>query len=274
MTIPLKVWNIATGKEIVCFVGPHSAVISCNFSPDGKHVISGSRDKTIKYWSLEPALETLNHGAHHSQIDLCQFTPLGSLILTRDKDNAIKLYDPETGSLITDIINDGGDFTHKGKNFKYKSWNCSGGQKIIKIWDIKTNETLFTLPSDFFAFSPDYKNFVAGHEEVHGSADEYNIKIHKTDSNENDYVTWRSDSFITSYSYSPDGKTIATSNDHRPLSIHDAITGKLIKSFQDLGKPVKCCSFSPDGQQIVTGNNERQIETMYDKLINAKKTST
>lgn len=262
-----KVWDFATRKEIVSFDDHTSTVTSCDISPDGKHVISGSRDKTIKYWSMKSALETINFSAHPSKINICQFTPYGSLILTIDNDDNIKIWEPDNGSLITDISNDVCDFQFKGKSFKCKSWEHSGGQQILKLFDIKTDETLFILKSDFFAFSPDNKYFVAGHLEIHGYTDEYLIKINKIGASKPDYETWRSDSFITSYSYSPDGKTIATSNGHRPLSIHDAKTGKRIKSFHDLGKAIKCCCFSPNGQLIVTGNNERQNRTMYDELI-------
>jgi WD40 repeat protein len=55
----LKVWEVASGKmlaeckaykEKVFEKGHQAAVYSVDFSPDGKHIVSGSHDQTIKIW--------------------------------------------------------------------------------------------------------------------------------------------------------------------------------------------------------------------------------
>ncbi len=63
----IKLWNLATGKEISTLIGHSSTVNSVAISPDGKTLASGSGggDFTIKFWNLSTGEEisTLHSGS-------------------------------------------------------------------------------------------------------------------------------------------------------------------------------------------------------------------
>jgi WD40 repeat protein len=48
----VKVWDGPTGKLVHSFRGHTGIVSSLAFSPDGKRLYSGSRDKTVKVWDV------------------------------------------------------------------------------------------------------------------------------------------------------------------------------------------------------------------------------
>jgi len=52
----LKVWDTATGRQILTLRGHSGEVTSVAFSPDGKRIVSGSRDSTLKVWDAQTAL--------------------------------------------------------------------------------------------------------------------------------------------------------------------------------------------------------------------------
>jgi len=49
----VKVWDSHTGKLVRSFRGHTGVVTSIAFSPDGRWLVSGSRDHTVKVWDLK-----------------------------------------------------------------------------------------------------------------------------------------------------------------------------------------------------------------------------
>jgi WD domain, G-beta repeat len=48
-----QIWDIATKHILSIFEGHKDRVISLNFSRDGRLIISGSRDNTVRIWDTE-----------------------------------------------------------------------------------------------------------------------------------------------------------------------------------------------------------------------------
>ncbi len=53
----IRIWDVATGSELLTLQGHHRGVLSVAFSPDGKRIVSGSEDETIRFWDTETGLE-------------------------------------------------------------------------------------------------------------------------------------------------------------------------------------------------------------------------
>ncbi|HWX18412.1 MAG TPA: WD40 repeat domain-containing protein [Candidatus Binatia bacterium] len=50
----IKVWALATGRLVRTLSGHTNWVLSLAFSPDSRHLVSGSSDTTIRIWDLSP----------------------------------------------------------------------------------------------------------------------------------------------------------------------------------------------------------------------------
>ncbi|WP_396753935.1 WD40 repeat domain-containing protein, partial [Microcystis aeruginosa] len=48
----IKIWDVATGKQLRTLTGHSSPVYSVVYSPDGRYLASGSGDETIKIWRV------------------------------------------------------------------------------------------------------------------------------------------------------------------------------------------------------------------------------
>jgi glucose repression regulatory protein TUP1 len=52
----IRIWDLQTGHLLERFVGHSNSVYSVSFSPNGKSLVSGSLDKTLKVWDLSPSI--------------------------------------------------------------------------------------------------------------------------------------------------------------------------------------------------------------------------
>ena len=73
-------------------------VRSVAFSPDGRRIVSGSDDKTIRVWDAETGEEMVEPLKGHSDwVRSVAFSPDGRRIVSGSDDKTIRVWDAETG---------------------------------------------------------------------------------------------------------------------------------------------------------------------------------
>ena len=58
----VRIWDVQTGQLIERLRGHRDSVYSVAFTPDGRGLVSGSLDKTLKYWDLRPIIARMQNG--------------------------------------------------------------------------------------------------------------------------------------------------------------------------------------------------------------------
>jgi len=84
----LKVWALASGRELRTLTGHSSYVSAVAVTPDGQHVVSASGDWTLKIWDLARGREFATFKAD-APLYCCAVCPDGRTILAGDDDGVI-----------------------------------------------------------------------------------------------------------------------------------------------------------------------------------------
>ncbi len=73
---------------------------SVAFSKDGKYIVSGSWDKSIKIWERETGNQIQTLKGHSSGVTSVAFSKDEKYIISGSDDKSIKIWERETGSEI------------------------------------------------------------------------------------------------------------------------------------------------------------------------------
>ena len=132
----------AEGQEKVEFVPQimHAdAVTSVAFSSDGEHVLSGSKDKTIKLWDVANGALLRTFEGHANSVTSIAFSPNGEHVLSGNYDKTLKLWDATTGVLLRTFLGSADPvlsvaFSPDGDRV------LGGDEQSVRLWDTSSGK--------------------------------------------------------------------------------------------------------------------------------------
>jgi len=243
---------------------------SIAFSPDGKRIISGSGDKTIKVWDAVTGAEVMTLRGHGNMVNSAAFSPDGKRIVSGSADKTIKVWDAATGAELMTLRGHGRWINLVAFSPDGKCIVSGSADNTIKVWDAATGEEVMTLRGHksgvgSVAFSPDGKRIVSG------SADN-TVKVWDAGTGD-ELMTLRGHGFyggsIDSIAFSPDGERIVSGSADTTIKVWDAATGAELMTLRGHGNWVGSIAFSPDGKRIISGGGDNTIK-VWDSATGAE----
>ncbi|HEV3083081.1 MAG TPA: M56 family metallopeptidase, partial [Gemmataceae bacterium] len=306
----VRLWDAATGKEMPLLDGHRRAPTAIILSHDGKTVVSWGSDRVIRRWEAATGKQVAAFPAP-TRTTLAAFSADGQTIGLANADNTIRLHDTVTGRELRRLSGftngiAGLAFAPGGKVLAVRG----RADSIIRLYDVAGGVELrqiFLRPRNNsgqgrvliiggggsgssgtgpgLAFSPDGRLIVAS---LSSDGESGNTLFVFDTTTGKELRKIESAKAISSFAFSPDGRSIAAENSNRTITLWEVASGK---ERGRLGKPVAeqpqrnagamminvvvngfpggftepsgpvSVAFSPDGRALVTQGPDRSVST-------------
>jgi WD40 repeat protein len=236
----VKLWDVASGRELRTVVANTSLILSLAFRPDGRVLAVGDWGGTIKFFDVESGRELLSISTGSQTTSSLAFSPDGRVLASGSGLGHIRFWDVATGRSLQGIDETGASslaFSPDGRTL------ASSGESGIELWDVATRHELRCLES--YSSLPFVRVRVA--------------PIGKKSAPCNPQETTDSQR-VYSVTFSPDGKTLASGGEDKIIKLWDVATGRKLKRLTGHTGEVRAVAFSPDGRMLASGGIDKTIK--------------
>ena len=233
-----------------------SAVISAAFSRDGKWLVSGSGDGTLRWWRradwrlIEPSQ------AHVDWVFTIAFSPDGKVLATGGGDNAIALWNTEAREIEYRLIGHTDDVHSVAFHPNGKLLYSAGDDRVVRVWDLGARVQIDVLkghtgavPS--LAISPDGATLATasrdGTVRLWDVASQQPMSVRSLAGHKRD---------VASVAFSRDGKQLASVGYDRTIRLWDTASGEALHVFEGHEDWVFAVTFAPDGRSLFSGSGD------------------
>jgi WD40 repeat protein len=96
----LKLWEVASGRELHSFEGHSWEVVNEVFSPDGRLLLSASDGGMLKLWEVASGRELHSFEGHTREVMSTAFSLDGKMVLSASDSGTLKLWEVDSGRLL------------------------------------------------------------------------------------------------------------------------------------------------------------------------------
>jgi WD40 repeat protein len=218
----VKLWDVASGRELLSLEGHDRGVNAGGFSPDGVTLVSADSVSdvvsTVRLWKGARRREVYTWGKPGGPVLAMAYAPDGKRLAASAAFDA--------GAVV---------------------WDMATGRRLFSIGEVENNLVLASL-----AFRPDSKELALGQ----GNNDTGKIEVVDLSTRKRRWLLEGHKAAPVCLSYSPNGQRLASASHDRTARVWDLQRGKCLLTFRGHGTRVHGIAFSPDGRRIASTGGE------------------
>lgn len=255
-----KYLKLAKASLIRVLAGHTDVVSAIRISIDGKYLLSGSWDKSIRLWDLISGKELRSFHGHNDQIKSVCFSPDGKYLLSGSQDQTLRLWEVASGREIRVFLGHTSDvnsvcFSPDGRYALSGAGDIGMDEKhLIRLWEIDNGKEVKTFQGhthyvNSVCFSPDGRNILSG------SWDK-TLRLWDVTSGKEIRQFQGHTNIITSVCFSPDGRYLLSGSWDQTIRLWDALTGRELQVYRGHTGWVNSVCFSFDSRYFLSGSND------------------
>jgi len=245
----------AADVQLLAITGHTDWVRCAAFSPDGRRIVTASKDKTARIWDAATGRQITLLTGHTDSVRTAAFSPDGARVVTAAADNTARIWDAVTGRQILQLQG-------HTEGVRSAMFSPDGGRvvtatadKTARIWDAVTGRQIMQFAGHTEAlrsasFSPNGRYIVT-------TSLDKTARIWDAETSRQLVVFSGHTAGVNSAAFSADGGRIVTASDDDTARIWDAATGRELLVLSGHSQWVTSSAFSPDGNRVVTSSNDK-----------------
>jgi WD40 repeat protein len=88
----VRVWDVATGAQLLTLKGHAGAVLAVAYNPDGSRLATAGADQTVRVWEAATGHELLTLRGHTDRIRGVAFSPDGRRLASASEDETVRIW--------------------------------------------------------------------------------------------------------------------------------------------------------------------------------------
>jgi tetratricopeptide (TPR) repeat protein len=240
--------------SIASFQGHTAGVVSAVFSPDGRRVLTASRDYSARLWEAESGKLLATFQGHTGQVTSAVFSPDGRRVLTASLDNSARLWEAESGKLLATFQGPTAAVVSAVFSPDGRRVLTASNDKTARLWETESGKLLAAFQGHTAAvvsavFSPDGRRVLTASWD--NSARLWEAESGKLLATFQGHTGW-----LASAVFSPDGRQVLTASSDNSARLWETESGQLLATFQGHTDVVESAVFSPDGRRVLTASRD------------------
>ncbi len=246
--------------------GHKESVSTVAIAPNGRFVISGSHDMSVRVWDLKTGARLWTLKGHEDVVTAVAVTPNGGSVVSASRDMTLRLWDVETGRGCW-VARGHTDWITTIAVVPNRRCVLSGSRdKTLRLWDIETGKCLWiskeqTHGINAVAVTPNGQYALSGHDKGHLYLWDLTAtpRIERRFYNSSSELLGVPCTPVSSVAISPDGQYAVVGNENSTTRLWNLESGEIQQTFKGHNENVTTLAITQDGRFVVSGSDDTTV---------------
>jgi WD40 repeat protein len=263
----VKVWDAATGREVLSLRGHPGEIIGVAFSPDGTRLASAGlhldvqKQQTfgeLKVWNLETGRELFSTPGPGGWGAGVAFSPDGLHLALGGGDDTARVLDASNGQELIPFKGHTVDVMRVAYSRDGTRLATASADRTARVWDARTGSELLSLRGHTdqvggVAFSPDGARLAS-------ASDDGTLKIWDAQTSQEPLTLRGHTGEVRGVAFSPDSQRLASGGRDGVVKVWDVASGRECFALDGHGGRVSGVAFSPDGRRLASAHGDGTVK--------------